>query len=70
LARVIVVADHEHPRVSGTWMDETVTSVRLDSGHSAEQFVERLGWAIQDADAAQRRFVEALAPHSYRDVSS
>jgi len=70
MARVIVLADHEHPRILATLMDETVLSTQLDTGRSAEQFVERLGWAIEDADNAQRLFAEALRPRSYRDVSS
>ncbi len=33
--------------------DEEVHSVHLSSGHAARQLVERLAWAISDAEAAE-----------------
>jgi hypothetical protein len=34
-------------------MDEFVDRVHLESEHSADAFVERLGWAIVDAEGEQ-----------------
>ena len=34
--------------------DEEVHSVHLSTGHAATQLVERLAWAISDAEAAER----------------
>ena len=36
-------------------MDESVYSIHLDSGHNAAQLIERLGWAIGDAEDTQLR---------------
>ncbi len=51
MPRVMVInnEDSGHPSVL---LDEQVSSVHLDSEHSAWQFVERLAWAIGDAEAA------------------
>ena len=52
MPRVIVITDRsEQPRHgSDVLLDEAVHSVHLASNHSALQFVERLGWAISDAE--------------------
>jgi len=34
-------------------LDEQVRSVHLSTGHAAAQLVERLTWAISDAEAAE-----------------
>jgi len=55
MPRVIVTIDKEEPRTSAAvLLDEHVDSVHLDSDHSAGQFVERLGWAISDAESLER----------------
>jgi hypothetical protein len=51
MPRVIVTIDHdEQPTPEPVVFSEYVDSVHLDSDHSAMQFVERLGWAISDAE--------------------
>jgi len=45
----MVVADTPEGDRPRTLMDEFVEPVHLESEHSAEAFVERLGWAIVDA---------------------
>jgi len=52
MPRVIVMSDE--PADKTVLLDEQVNSVHLDSEHSAWQFVERLGWAISDAEDAER----------------
>jgi hypothetical protein len=52
MPRVIVISDE--PADRKVLLDERVSSVHLDSEHSAWQFVERLGWAISDAEELQR----------------
>ena len=55
MPRVIVTIDEEEPRTSApVLLNEYVDSVHLDSDHSAMQFVERLGWAISDAENLER----------------
>ena len=52
MPRVMVISE-EHSGAS-VLLDEHVSSVHLDSEHSAWQFVERLGWAISDAEDGER----------------
>lgn len=49
MPRVIVVADNNVGLVPEALMDEEVRSDHLDT-HSATQLVERVGWAIRDAE--------------------
>jgi hypothetical protein len=53
MARIIVETDPiagEEPR---TVMDERIVPVHLAGDPGAAQFVERVGWALQDAEADQ-----------------
>jgi len=53
MARIIVTTDatNEHP--APVLLDESVYSVHLDNDHTAAQLIERLGWAINDAESTQ-----------------
>jgi hypothetical protein len=56
MARVIVLPNAEHPAegLSGSvLLAERVDPVNLDDEHSSHQFIERIGWAIQDAEALE-----------------
>ena len=56
MARVIVLpnAGHLAEGLSGrVLLAEHVDSVNLDDEHSSLQFIERIGWAIQDAEALE-----------------
>jgi hypothetical protein len=58
MPRVIVTADAASPPGKATvLLDEQVKPVHLSSGHAAAQLVERIAWAISDAEDA-----EAAAP--------
>ncbi len=35
-------------------LDEQVHSVHLSTGHASAQLIERLAWAVSDAEAAER----------------
>ena len=54
MPRVIVTADPYHPaagpREPAVLLDEQIHSVHLSTGHAAAQFVERVAWAISDAE--------------------
>jgi hypothetical protein len=54
MARIIVTADPIADRATPVLMDESVQSIHIDSDHNAAQLMERLGWAIRDADGAER----------------
>jgi hypothetical protein len=52
MPRVVVITDHteQSPRGPTVLLDESVHSLHLDTDHAAIQFVERIGWAISDAE--------------------
>ena len=54
MARIIVTTDPTERRDAPVLLEESVYSAHLDSDHSAAQLVERLGWAITDAENTQR----------------
>jgi hypothetical protein len=56
MPRIIVTTDptsdrSEEPPVL---LDERVYSVHLSDGHAAEQLIQRLAWAVNDAEDTQR----------------
>jgi hypothetical protein len=61
MARIIVTADHaagrapSQPGAGGpVLLDERVSSIHLADGHAAEQLIERLAWAVTDAEESER----------------
>jgi hypothetical protein len=55
MPRVLVTTDQTDERGDGAvLLDEQVHAVHLSSDHSALQFIQRLGWAISDAEDAER----------------
>jgi len=54
MARIIVTADHKVQGTPPVLLDESVYSVHLSTGHAAMQLIERLGWALSDAEEVER----------------
>lgn len=54
MARIIVTTEHDERPEAPVLLDERVCPEHLSDGHSAAQLIERLGWAIDDAEDAQR----------------
>ena len=54
MARIIVTTDPTPDHAAPVLMDESVYSIHLDNEHNAAQLIERLGWAISDAEDTQR----------------
>ncbi len=52
MPRLIVVSRGSQGKAAIT-LDEEVRSVHLETEHSAAQLVERVGWAILDAESAE-----------------
>jgi hypothetical protein len=50
----MVITDHTRPGNLPVLLDERVNSVHLSTDHAALQFIERVGWAISDAEEAER----------------
>ena len=60
----IIVTTHPTslPADSPVWLDEHVQSVHLSTDHAATQFIERLAWAISDAEDAESEPVGRRLP--------
>jgi hypothetical protein len=65
MTRIVVMADTTGAndargrRGAPVVLDERVLSIHLSDGHAAEQLVERLGWAISDAEELERQADES-----------
>jgi hypothetical protein len=61
MARIIVISDTQRrPSVSATaLMDERVTPDHLADEHTSHQIIERMAWAVLDAQEVQVRDGEA-----------
>ncbi len=66
MARIIVTTDPTEMRDASILLDERVYSVHLASDHAAAQLIERLRWAVTDAEGAERAVSERLQPRFYR----
>ena len=60
MPRVMVIANQTSRFIGPVLLDERVESLHLSDDHSTAQLMERLGWAIADAEDAER------APHRRR----
>jgi hypothetical protein len=54
MARIIVMADPTERPDAPVLLDERVCSAHITDSHSATQLIERLSWAISDAENAER----------------
>jgi hypothetical protein len=55
MPHIIVTADRMNDRGEGPVMlNERVNATDFESGHFAARLVERLGWAVADADEAEK----------------
>jgi hypothetical protein len=59
MPRVIVTTDLSPLAVDASaWLDEHVHSTDLSADHAAAQFIERLAWAISDAEDTDREHAD------------
>ncbi len=64
MTRIIVMAGQSKRRNAPVLMDERVCSAHLSDNHSAAQLIERLGWAITDAEEAERAQSASARPEA------
>jgi hypothetical protein len=58
MPRIIVTTDPTDRRVDApVLLDERVDSLHLCDDHAAEQLIERLAWAVSDAEDTQKRLL-------------
>ena len=67
MARIIVTPDQNIPGAAPVLLDESVYSVHLSTGHAAMQLIERLSWALNDAEAIERARPNRIAPGRERN---
>jgi hypothetical protein len=69
MPRIIVTTDPVPSQLTDVHvlLDERVHSVHLSTGHAAAQLVERLAWAISDAENAERTESERSNRHARPD---
>jgi hypothetical protein len=54
MPQILIVTDS--PRNDGEVVyRERVLSTDLESGHFSDQLIERVGWAVKDADVIEKR---------------
>jgi hypothetical protein len=53
MARIFVTTDHSERPDAPVLLDEFVGPEHLSDKHSAAQLMQRLGWAVTDADSAE-----------------
>ncbi len=53
MARIIVVADSPAEPVGPTLYEERVGAPLLQSAHASAQLIERIAWAVADAEDAE-----------------
>lgn len=54
MPQILVITDPEQDRDSSVVYRERVASSDLESEHYSGQLVERVGWAVRDADLIER----------------
>jgi hypothetical protein len=54
MAKIIVMADDTPQGPPPVLLEESVYSVHLSTGHAAGQLIERLGWALRDAEELEQ----------------
>jgi hypothetical protein len=54
MPRIIVMSEPNTEREGAVTLDERIASADLRSGHRSAELIERLGWAVHDADDAER----------------
>lgn len=58
MPQILVVADSLNETPSAVVYRERISSTDLESAHFSGQLVERVGWAVRDADAIERKVVK------------
>jgi hypothetical protein len=50
MARILITTDRTRRRGRNVMLDERIATSDLDSDHFAAALIERIGWALVDAD--------------------
>jgi hypothetical protein len=61
MAKIIVTSDQAGQAAAPVFLEESVYPVHLSTDHAARQLIERLTWALDDAEAAERTHARQAA---------
>ena len=62
MARIIVTTDGSERLEGPVLLEERVCTAHLSDDHAAAQLIERLGWAVSDAEEQLRARVSVSGP--------
>jgi hypothetical protein len=62
MPRIIVMSESSSEHEGAITLDERVASADMRSGHHSAQLIERVGWAVHDADDAEQREAPGRPP--------
>lgn len=54
MPRILVMSEQSNEGEGVITLDEEISSAHLRSGHHSAQLIERIGWAVHDADDKDR----------------
>jgi hypothetical protein len=54
MAKIVVTAERPEQSPPAVLLEESIHPVHLSTGHAAEQLIERLSWALSDAEELER----------------
>jgi uncharacterized protein (DUF1778 family) len=54
MAKILVTADDAQQDAPAVLLEESVSAVHLSTDHAAMQLIERLDWAVKDAEELER----------------
>jgi hypothetical protein len=67
MPKIIVISESKGSEGTVT-LEERVVAAHLEDHHSAAQLVERVGWAILDAEEAERASIQSRLSPSRRPL--
>ncbi|HTA35982.1 MAG TPA: hypothetical protein VK761_04640 [Solirubrobacteraceae bacterium] len=54
MAKILVTSDDTQQGAPAVLLEESVSAVHLSTDHAAMQLIERLDWAVKDAEELER----------------
>lgn len=66
----VMMSEPTTPPEGAITLDERITSAELRNGHHSAQLIERVGWAVHDADDVERAGAKTGDPQPARSRTS
>jgi hypothetical protein len=62
MPRILVITDPIEKPERGVMLDEQIATSDITSDHFAHQLIERIGWALADAESSEQHAPVRAAP--------